>query len=229
MNHLPNHKQMRGYIFLTVLLLVASIVLFVVVKKSDKDSHSVEVQLYNQSMERYGDSLTAEKPARHYTASSRKYEDKQPSFAYTVQDSLAWTQSRPQPLHFELNTADTTDLQQLYGIGPTLARRIVKYRERLGGYINLQQLREVYGITPEWYEKIAAQLSVDPSLVQPININTITLEQLRRHPYLDYYQAKAIINYRNTGVTYHNIHDLSVVNLMDDTTLRKMAPYIVYQ
>lgn len=134
------------------------------------------------------------------------------------------------PLIFELNSADTLDLQQLRGIGPVYASRIVRYREALGGFYNIEQLKEVYGFTPELYASVTPYLTLDSATssttIRKIHLNTATLNELKHHPYLDYYQAKAIVNYRRQGGTFTTINDLLKVTLIDEKTFHKLKPYL---
>ncbi len=129
----------------------------------------------------------------------------------------------------ELNSADTSDLKQLRGIGSGYAKRIVKYREQLGGFCRSEQLLEIYGFSQELYEKVAPNIIIDPENVRKINLNTATLDQLKRHPYLDYYQAKAIVKYREVGNKFTAVSDLLKVNLIYDDTFEKLKPYLSVQ
>lgn len=129
----------------------------------------------------------------------------------------------------ELNTADTADLKELRGIGSGYAKRIIKYRERLGGFCKPEQLMEVYGFTQELYEKVAPNIVIDGDEVRKINLNTATVDQLKRHPYLDYYQAKAIVNYRNSAGRFATVNDLLKANLIYPETFEKIKPYLVVQ
>lgn len=103
----------------------------------------------------------------------------------------------------ELNSADTLQLQELRGIGPAFARRIVAYRDKLGGYYAKEQLLEVYGFTAELYEKVKNQIKVNPVLIKKIDVNAYDIGYLKRHPYISYYEAKAIVDYRNSKKTHH--------------------------
>jgi competence ComEA-like helix-hairpin-helix protein len=129
----------------------------------------------------------------------------------------------------ELNTADTSDLKELRGIGSGYAKRIVKYRQQLGGFYKPEQLLEVYGFTQELYEKVAPNIIIDGDELRKININTATLDQLKRHPYLDYYQAKAIVNYREKYGKFASVDDLLKTNLIYQETFDKIKPYLVVQ
>ena len=126
----------------------------------------------------------------------------------------------------ELNTADTTALKELRGIGSVFAKRIVKYRNLLGGFHHKEQLLEVYGMTEELYSKISEHIIVDSDILTTININTATLQQLNHHPYLNYYQAKAIIKYRDLGNTFNNVVDLKNITIIDNDTYEKIKPYL---
>lgn len=129
-------------------------------------------------------------------------------------------------LSFELNTADSLDLVQLYNIGPVIARRILKYRSLLGGYVRKEQLREVYGIDSTRYNDIAPHLTVDPSRITRIDINTADIDHLKHHPYLDYYQAKAIIRMREEKGLYQSVRDILNIPLIDSETFTRIEPYL---
>lgn len=113
----------------------------------------------------------------------------------------------------ELNTADSLQLQELKGIGPGFARRIVIYREKLGGYYAKEQLMEVYGFTDKLYNLIKNDITVDASKIRKININKMNISQLKRHPYISYYEAKAIYDYRmnQPGAIVKNLDEMAEI------------------
>jgi len=129
----------------------------------------------------------------------------------------------------ELNTADTLQLQEIVGIGPAYARRIFKYRERLGGFHHKMQLLEVYGLDSLKYAEIAGQLNVDASAVKKLMINHLVAGELKNHPYLNYKQINAIVQYRKQHGNYSNIADLNQVVLLSAETLAKLEPYISFE
>lgn len=131
-----------------------------------------------------------------------------------------------QPMAIELNSVDTLGLIQLRGIGPVFSRRIVRYRERLGGYVCKEQLLEVYGMTDSLYRKISPYVEVDSSALRKISLNSATIEELKSHPYLNYYQAKAIVTYRQKAGSFHSLKELQKVSLIDDETYRTLLPYL---
>ncbi|MCB2222278.1 MAG: helix-hairpin-helix domain-containing protein [Bacteroidetes bacterium] len=126
----------------------------------------------------------------------------------------------------EINTADTLDLQQLPGIGPAFASRIIKYRELLGGYHDKEQLLEVYGMDSLRYAAIAENLTVDPLPIRKININKASIKDLINHPYIEFYLAKSIITYRESIGTYKNLDELLNARLIYKELFLKIAPYL---
>jgi competence protein ComEA len=129
----------------------------------------------------------------------------------------------------ELNSADSAKLISVEGIGPGFAKRIIYYRERLGGFVSKEQLKEVYGLDELKYKEIAGQLKVDANRIRKININTITFDKLRLIPYLDYKQVNAIIEYRKQHGNYTAIADIENIAIIDDGILRKIEPYLVFK
>ena len=129
----------------------------------------------------------------------------------------------------ELNAADSSALVSVDGIGRTFAQRIIYYRERLGGFVNKEQLKEVFGMDDLKYREISSQLRVDASRIRKININTITFDKLRLMPYLNYKQVNALIEYRKQHGDYTSMADLKNIAIIDDVILRKIEPYIVFR
>ncbi len=129
-------------------------------------------------------------------------------------------------LLLDINSADTLDLQQLKGIGPSYARRIVKYRERLGGYNYKGQLMEVYGMDSLRYSGIKENVFVETDSIQKININEAGIKQLIKHPYIEFYLAKSIVKYRKEIGTYSELKQLKEANLIYEELYQKIVPYI---
>lgn len=144
-------------------------------------------------------------------------------------DAAVAAAPQKRPVVVDLNEADTLTLQMLYGIGPTFARRIVRYRERLGGYYSVEQLREVYGMTDDRYQGLLPHVTVTTDSLRHIDINKVTIKELMRHPYVDSYQARDIIRWRDKGHAYRTVDDLRLVATMDDTTLARLAPYLSFE
>ena len=126
----------------------------------------------------------------------------------------------------ELNTADTIELRSLPAIGPWLARKIVEYRERLGGFYSADQLLEVYRLTPGKLDTIMPYLAIDTSWVRRIDINSVTLDVLSKHPYLSRSQARGLLAYRDKHGPFAALADLRRCLLIDENTFEKVRVYV---
>lgn len=129
----------------------------------------------------------------------------------------------------ELNSADSAQLTHVHGIGGSIATWIIRYRNRLGGFYNKEQLKEVYGIDTTKYDEIKDQLTIDRSKIMKMNINSISFASLRQCPYLGYKQASAIIEYRTQHGKYSSIDDIRNVAIITPDILTKIEPYLSYQ
>jgi len=129
----------------------------------------------------------------------------------------------------ELNAADTTELMKVPGIGRSYAKAIVRFRQQTGGFVSLEQLREVYGMTVTNFEKVSPNCRINPNLVQKININTASAEKLNAHPYLNFYQAKAIYEYRRRKGKLKSIKDLEVLDELSPETIQRIQAYLSFQ
>lgn len=128
----------------------------------------------------------------------------------------------------DLNKIDSLSLLPLPGIGPVFASRIIRYRDLLGGFYSVSQLREVYGMDTIRYQQIEPYLKVDSTDVKRIAINSISLDELRKHPYIKAKYARLIVAYRNQHGNYKSLEDLSRIPVFDGKYLRKIAPYIIF-
>ena len=223
------HSQWIGIIWVSVSLLLIMAIGFFSSRHTPEESETDTIEArYIKKSPRY--------KGTEYRNNNNKYSDRKlkgkRTYSYHVLDSNMYSPghapARRQPLVVELNSADTLTLQLLHGIGPAYAGRIVRYRDRLGGFTNIGQLLEVYGFTPELLDHIAPSLTIDTSDIRHIDINTIELKQLIKHPYIEYYQARDIIKLRDRGVTFHTADDLRAIPSMSDTTLERLLPYISF-
>jgi competence protein ComEA len=126
----------------------------------------------------------------------------------------------------ELNSADSEALLRLPCIGPSFAKRILAYRARLGGYVSPSQLMEVFGMDEERFNCMGAQVMVDANAVRKIPVNTATVDELRKHPYIPWKLANLIVNYRKLHGPFQTAEDLGKLELMNEVLLQKLAPYI---
>jgi competence protein ComEA len=130
---------------------------------------------------------------------------------------------------FDINTADTAQLKQIRGIGAVISERIVKFRNSVGGFHSLEQVKEVYGIKDEVYQELSKYALMSKGFeVKKININTATLDLLKAHPYIGYKNAQIIINYRNQHGNYTSADDLLKTKVIDQTQVEKLKPYLVF-
>ena len=126
----------------------------------------------------------------------------------------------------DINKASVEDFQQLKGVGKGYAQRIIKYRDKLGGFTAPTQLKEVYGFPAETYKAIQKQLTIQSKTVSKININTATYEDLVRHPYIDSKRANAIVKYRKQHGNFKSVNDLSKIYAIPKSTLKLIQPYL---
>ena len=129
----------------------------------------------------------------------------------------------------ELNSADTTVLKLIRGIGSGYAKSIVYYRNSLGGYHHIEQLKEIKYLRPETYEMIKNSFTIDTTLIRKININTASVEYLERHPYLNFYQAKEIYELRRRKSQINSIEQLYDLEELDRTDVERIRPYLSFE
>jgi competence protein ComEA len=132
----------------------------------------------------------------------------------------------PPLMVIDLNEADSLQLVKVRGIGPAFAIRILHYRERLGGFHRKDQLKEVFGIDDGMYKEIKGQFVLQNRHIRKLNINTVTFEDLKNNPYLNFKQANAIVMYRKEHGNYDSIDELKNIAILDAGILRKLAPYL---
>jgi DNA uptake protein ComE-like DNA-binding protein len=129
----------------------------------------------------------------------------------------------------ELNTADTTILKKIPGIGSSYARRIVGYRNLLGGYYSVTQLSEVYGIDEDRYNAFVPWFTVDPLLISKLRVNQLSLDSLRRHPYVDYNQARILTQLRRQKGKLTGWENLQLFNEFTDSDKMKLQYYLSFE
>ena len=125
----------------------------------------------------------------------------------------------------ELNKANPEELKMLWGIGPVLSKRIVKYRNSLGGFLNVNQLKEVYGIKDSVF--IMNDLSIESVEVQKIKLNTVTAKELIKHPYITSWDiVNDIINTRDRYGGYKDISNIKKLEKVSNELYTKLEPYL---
>lgn len=132
------------------------------------------------------------------------------------------------PVIFELNTVDSSQLESIRGIGPKLASRIVKYRNKLGGFVGPEQLKEVHGLSDSLFDKVRNRFTADKNLIRKVFVNKQTSRELHKHPYISKYQAEGLLLYVQKQGKIRNDEDLRRIKLFPDSVLCKILPYIDY-
>ncbi len=130
----------------------------------------------------------------------------------------------------ELNSADSLDFHKLKGIGPSYARRIIKYREMLGGFTSIEQIAEVYGISDSLYQTLVPHLNILEGF-EPIqlNINIATFKELNAHPYISFEQTKEIMTAKSKYGKFNNANDLKKLVTFDSIQIAKLKPYLKFK
>lgn len=128
----------------------------------------------------------------------------------------------------DINQATVEDWRSLPGIGPVLSARIVKFREKLGGFASVEQVAEVYGLPDSTFQRVKDQLLASP-VAPSLRINQVSVEELQAHPYLNWRQARAIINYRIQNGPFSNLADFSNVLALTEEQKAKLSPYLSFE
>ncbi len=129
-------------------------------------------------------------------------------------------------LMVDINTADTSALIALPGIGSKLSQRIINFRDKLGGFYKVEQVAETFGLPDSTFQKIKDKLVLNNASLKKININTATIDELKSHPYLRYAIANAIVQYRNQHGNFSSLADLKKVMAVTDDVYSKALPYL---
>lgn len=123
-----------------------------------------------------------------------------------------------------LNAADTGVLKKVPNIGSYFARQIVNYRNRLGGFYSLQQLLEI----EDFPEESLKYMSIPDGDIKKINLNQLTLNQLKRHPYINFYMAREIVDYRRLKGPLHSLNDLCLLKDFSADVIKRLEPYVEF-
>lgn len=134
------------------------------------------------------------------------------------------------PLMFDLNLADTTQLKSVRGIGPKLSKRIIAFRESLGGFISLKQLNEVFGLDSLVVAQLRTQCFIHDTF-QPrlLNLNTASESELADHPYISYQLARNITAYRFQHRKFSDVDDLLNLNRITEKEYLMIKPYVTIE
>lgn len=142
-----------------------------------------------------------------------------------LKDTIPYIPKYEEGTIVDLNKADTSILKRIPGIGSTLARMIVVYRQRLGGFYDVSQLQEV----PHVRVELNKWFVVTPAGLHKIQVNSASLDKLRSHPYMDFYKAKAIMEYRRKRGKIKGLSQLSMFEKFTEKDLKRLSPYLTFE
>lgn len=126
----------------------------------------------------------------------------------------------------DLNSINTEQMKALGGFWMYNATKISDYRTKLGGFYKKTQLAEIYGVKPEYYAKIQDSVVIDQSKITKIRINFAETDEFSNHPYLNYKEAKAIVEYRDKNGPFTDVKTLKLKKIISPETFEKIAPYL---
>jgi competence ComEA-like helix-hairpin-helix protein len=143
-----------------------------------------------------------------------------------IADNKTTTSATQENIIVELNTADTTSLKQIKHIGSHFAKRIVEYRQKLGGFHSVEQLLDINGINEEIYSKIAPYFVVDKGKIIKLDLNKSSFKDFTRHPYFEYYIVKSLFEYKDKHGVFASVNDIREIPLIYDDLYNKINPYL---
>jgi competence protein ComEA len=157
----------------------------------------------------------------------KEYEEKK---EYTANSKPVYTPKNFSSLKIiDINTADTTALMALPGIGSRLAARILNFRDKLGGFYAVAQVAETYGLPDSTFQKIKTFLQCGNAVLRQLNINTADLNTLRQHPYIRWNLANIIVQYRLQHGNFKSVEALQQVTVITPEIFQKIKPYLVIE
>lgn len=160
-----------------------------------------------------------------YIEIPNSYQNTKNSYSNNQNNNYATINS---PSIIDINTATAYDFKKLPALG-NLAYKIVNYRDKLGGFISIDQIKETYGLTDSILLAIKPFLQLQTQEIKKLNINTATDFELAQHPYIATNIAKAIVIYRNQKGLYKSVDDIKKIAFIKEPTFQKMAPYLCIQ
>lgn len=133
-----------------------------------------------------------------------------------------------QSLLIDINHSNIEDWQKLHGIGAAFAKRIINFREKLGGFSSVEQIAETYGLPDSTFQQIKPHLQSSP-VFRRLAINAADIETLKAHPYIDARLAAAIVGYRTQHGVFSSVEDLKKIKVLSPTALAKLQPYLSFE
>lgn len=144
---------------------------------------------------------------------------------YTPQPTRIADAKYPVGTVINLNRADTTELKKIPGIGSGIARLIVGYRQQLGGFYRIEQLTDIHLDA----RQLHAWFEVNPADIRRINLNRTSVERLCSHPYVNFYQAKALVEYRKKKGKLTSLKPFTLYEEFTEADLERIKHYVCFE
>lgn len=207
------HKEARGFLVLVPILLLLSLVpnLIQGLKNQERERRYHSYQRLLDSLDQSGFILVSSPLLPADTAKSNPQ-----NFSQNTQ-------------RIDFSESDSITLQIVPGIGPSMASRIVKFRENIGGLHAASQLMEVYGMKEETFQKIWDYFEFSPMAIRKISINLAEINQISTHPYFTYGQAKVLVAFRKQHGKFQGKEDLLKIKIFKPEWVEKVSPYLDFR
>lgn len=221
--------ERNGIIFLCVLILLSIVSKKYIVQYFVKDTprlSSVDAAKMAALQEQINSAKVSY--SNNYTASDKTTDSDEKPGSYT-ENNKTYAKKEYNDFKIEVNSATAEEYEKLYGIGKVFAERIVTFRDKLGGFYSIEQLKDIYGIQDSAFQKFKKNLTIKPVKVKKININTASFEELTANPYFFSTIAKQIIGYRTKVKPFASVEDIKNLYFVKDhpEQFNKLSPYIV--
>jgi competence protein ComEA len=144
--------------------------------------------------------------------------------AYQHYEKKAYEKKAADPV--DINSGDSVSFVSLPGIGPGFSKRILSFRDKLGGFYKIEQVSETFGLPDSVYQKIKPLLKISATDVRKININTASNDELKAHPYIRWQLANVITEFKKQHGDFKTLADLKKIMLIDEATYQKIMPYL---
>lgn len=218
-------EQRVGIIVMVVLIVLIAIIKGPILEylyRQQKDQiHTTSLQHWDRLQSQIDSSKRLQKLYRDSIKSSN------PTYSKKASPFVKKTTSTPSTSwSIDINSADAEGFKKLYGIGDVLSKRIVAYRDKLGGFYSIEQLKEVYGLQDSTFQVIRKKLVLKKTTLTKININASEIETLEKHPYISGTLAKQIYNYRIKVKPFESVEEIKKMYSINDSIYNKLYPYL---
>lgn len=209
-------------IIILLILIIINGIIYIIAKPSPEEGEHQTISNLEKEFNNFQSQLTDKEPVNKYGSKEVNNVDLKDNYIeYPHQEKLKQGET------VELNKADTSELKKIPGIGSAYANKIVKYRNLLGGYIDIDQLKEIWGMDDILFEKITPYITIEPEAIK-IKINSTTVQELNKHPYITNKQAKIIIDIRERKGKIESMNRLALLDEFTDTDINKLTPYVAF-